>query len=198
MGEMAEGRASRARGGVVRRTCFGLSFSGALSLAAVVLVLVVVSVPRLQDLARQENEADARVTAELLARALRTLPAASEPSLRDLVRRPELSGGLSDAELLQHGSLLRRHGYLFEVTRLSPSLSLPAAPLSLLSGDPGALAGMPAIRAWPWAHGSSGEIAFLVTAAGACLLRDDTALRWHGLESAGVVVDELTGWRAAP
>src|SRR5688572_463239 len=99
MGEMAEGRASRARGGVVRRTCFGLSFSGALSLAAVVLVLVVVSVPRLQDLARQENEADARVTAELLARALRTLPAASEPSLRDLVRRPELSGGLSDAEL---------------------------------------------------------------------------------------------------
>lgn len=180
------------------RTFFGLSFSGALSLAAVVVVLVVVSVPRLQDLARQENEADARATAQLLARALGSFPAPFAPTMRELVRRPELSGGLLDAELLQRGALLRRHGYLFEVTQLAPSMSLPAAPLALISGETGVLKSMPAIRAWPWRHGSSGELAFLVTAAGASLLHPNSEPRWHGLESAGMVVDELKGWRPAP
>jgi len=197
MGEVASSVA-RAQGTGPHRALLGLSLSGALSLAAIVAVLVVISVPRLQDLAKHENEADARVTAQILARALNSLPAAGEPSMRALVRRPELSGGLSDAELLQRGALLRRHGYLFEVTRLAPRLSLPAAPLSLLSGEKGVLGSVLAIRAWPWAHGSSGEAAFLVTASGASLRHPNSVLRWHGLESAGVVVDELSGWRPAP
>jgi hypothetical protein len=188
----ASGVSGRARGS---RAVLGLSYSGALSLAAIVAVLVVISVPRLQDLAKHENEADARTTALLLARTLGSLPAEEEPSMRDLVRRTELAGGLSDAELLRRGALLRRHGYLFEVTRLAPSLSLPALPMALLSGEKGALKSMLAIRAWPWAHGSSGEMAVLATAAGACLLHPNSAPRWHGLESAGELVDELTGWR---
>lgn len=194
MGEVIKGARSTAS----RRTNGGLSFAGLLPLAAIVSVLVVISVPRLQGIARQENEADARLTAQLLARALSTRAAAGEPCMRDLVRRPGLAGGLADAELLQRGSLLRRHGYLFEVTRLAPSLSLPAAPLALLSGETGALNSMLAIRAWPWKHGSSGETAFLVTAAGASLLHPNSVPLWHGLESAGSVVDELTGWRPAP
>jgi hypothetical protein len=194
MGEAAEAVLARARS-ARPRPFLGLSYSGALSLAAIVAVLVVISVPRLQDIARQENEADARTTAQLLARALGSFPATGEPSMRDLVRRPELAGGLSDAELLQRGTLLRRHGYLFEVTRLAPSLNLPALPIALLAGAKDALKSMPAIRAWPWSHGSSGEMAFLVTAAGACLLHPNSASRWHGLGSAGMVVNELTGWR---
>jgi len=194
---VASGVAERARTGV-RRTLLGLSLSGALSLAAIVAVLVVISVPRLQDLARQENEADARITAQLLARAMDSFPAADEPSMRDLVRRLELSGSLGDAELLQRGRLLRRHGYLFEVTHLAPTLSLPAVPVYLLPWQTSALKSVPAIRAWPWVHGTSGEMAFLATAAGGCLLHPNSASRWHGLESAGLAVDELTGWRLAP
>jgi|SRR6185436_12126142 len=180
-----------------RRTLAGMSISGVLSLAAVVAVLVVVSVPRFQGIARAENEADARVTAQILAHALASCGEARELSMRELLRRPELSGNLADAELLMRGTLLRRHGYLFEITRLAPSLSLPNAPLSLLSGEKGALCSIPAIRAWPWS-GSSGEAAYLVTAAGASLLHPNALSLWHGLQSAGAVVDELGGWRPAP
>jgi hypothetical protein len=175
----------------------GLSSSGALTLTAIIAVLLVVSVPRLRDIALQENEADARVTAQLLAKALGACDPSGVPSMRDLVRTPELVG-LSDAELLDRGSLLRRHGYLFEVTRLAPSLSMPAAPLALVSGEKGVLRSMLAIRAWPWVHGSSGETAFLVTAAGASLLHPNSVPRWHGLGSARATVDELTGWQLAP
>jgi hypothetical protein len=118
--------------------------------------------------------------------------------MRDLLRRTELSGSLGDAELLQRGKLLRRHGYLFEVTYLAPSLSLPAMPLCLLPWPASALKGVAAIRAWPWVHGSSGDVAFLATAAGACLLNPNLGSRWHGLESAGLAVHELAGWRLAP
>jgi hypothetical protein len=180
---------------VARRFSPGLSFSGALSLVAVVSVLVVISVPRLLGLARRENEADARVTAELLAGALKAWDPSATVSMRDLVRRPELASGLADAELLQHGSLLRRHGYLFEVIRLSPSSILTAVPLALFSGKGGLLGGMSAIHAWPWAHGSSGETAFLVTAGGTSLLHPNHAPCLHGLESAGQPMDELEGWR---
>jgi hypothetical protein len=114
------------------------------------------------------------------------------------MRRPDLSRSLSDAEFLQRGTLLRRHGYLFEVTRLAPGLGVAAAPLALLYGEQGLRKSTLAIRAWPWVHGTSGETAFLVTAAGTCLRPPDSAPRWHGLQSAGASVDELEGWRAVP
>lgn len=178
------------------RLPWGISLSGALSLLAVVSVLVVVSVPRLRGIALQENEVDARGTAGLLASALRGMKDADDtPSLRELLRRPELAGLLADAELVEHGTLLRHHGYLFEVTRLCPSLSLPSAPSSLLSGDRGGLHSMMAIRAWPWAHGATGEAAFLVTAGGAGLVHPNAPPCWEGLRDAGVPVEELTSWR---
>lgn len=193
MGEVVKG----ARTAAWRHATLGLSFSGALSLVAVLSVLVVISIPRLQGIARQENEADARLTAQLLAGALGSCDPSAATTMRDLVRRPELASGLADAELLLRGSLLRRHGYLFEVTRLAPSLSLPAVPRALLSGEKGVLGSMPAIRAWPWSHGSSGERAFLVTVGGASLQHPNSVPRWHGLESAGLAMDALVGWRPA-
>lgn len=190
---------SGARGAATaRRAAGGLSFSGALSLAAVAAVLVVVSVPRLRGLAMQENEVDARATAQLLARALDARDEAGVPTLRDLLRRPGMSSSLADAELVVRGTLLRRHGYLFEVTRLEPSLSLPAAPASLLSGEKGALHSMLAIRAWPWLHGATGEAAFLATAAGACLMRANAVPLWQGPEAAGLGIVDLAGWQPAP
>src|SRR5262245_51531649 len=113
-------RSPRTRG----RVALSLSLSGALSLLAVVAVLIVVSVPRLRGLALQENEGDARGTAQALARALAALEArpSRPPRLADLLETGELRG-LGDVELLAGGRVLRRHGYLFEITCLSPELA---------------------------------------------------------------------------
>lgn len=175
----------------------GLSISGALSLLAVIAVLIVVSVPRLRDLAQAENEADALGTTQLLATGLRTLEvqAKRQPALRELLRRPELAGVLGDAEILAHGRLLRRRGYLFEITRLRPTLSLPSASLSLLSGQTGFLKEQLAVRAWPWAHGATGESSFLVTSAGKILSHPNSGPHWQGVESAGVDLEQLSGWQ---
>ncbi len=111
------------------RASGALSLSGAISLFAIVAVLVVISLPRLRGLALQENEVDAQGTAQILARALPGLEAKAcrKPSLRELLRSPELHG-LGDAELLAGGSVMRRHGYLFEVTWMSPAVTAPAVP----------------------------------------------------------------------
>ena len=182
----------------------GLTISGALSLLAVTAVLVVVSVPRLRDLAVAENEADARATAQLLAEALRGSATSSaeargdrEPGLRELLRRPELTGALGDSELLEHGTLLRRRGYLFEITRLTPLLSLPSTPASLLCGQSGGLHGMLAVRAWPWAEGT-GEASFLVTAEGATFVAPTPCRSSLGLGAAGADLGPLEGWRRVP
>jgi len=173
-----------------------ISFSGALSLLAIAAVVLVVSVPRLRGIALLENEADAVGTAQLLARALQALDAKprSSPSMRELLRRPELRG-LDDAELLAEGRVLRRHGYLFEVTCLSPAVTAPAAPACILSGEPAALCGLLAIRAWPWEHGTTGLAAFLATQKGGRLVHPNTAPGWEGLGAAGATLVSPEGWR---
>jgi hypothetical protein len=119
--------------------------SGILSLAAVLSVLVVVSVPRLRTLAVQENEAEALATARLMAEALDSM-AGQEPLMPvgRLLQSPQLAS-LADVELLHEGALLRRHGYLFEVAQL-----------------PGA---RKVVRAWPWAPGRTGKSTYLVELA---------------------------------
>lgn len=174
----------------------GLSFSGALSLLAVVSVLVVVSVPHLSEIALQENEADARGTAQILAGALQALDAKPryQPSMRELLRFPELRT-LGDAELVAGDAVLRRHGYLFEVTCLSPGVTAPSAPAALLSGESDALGAILAIRAWPWAHGTTGVAAFLATQEGGRLEHPNAVPHWEGLASAGSQLASLEGWR---
>jgi hypothetical protein len=170
----------------------GLSLSGALSLAAVLAVLLVVSVPRFHGLALQENEADAKATAALLARALDA--GGPAPTLRDLLRRKDLAGLRADAELLAQGKLLRRHGYLFEVTQVAPTWTVAGLPLGLVAGQADALAPVRAIRAWPWRHGATGRTAFLVTADGAQLAHTNSE-GWQGDEAAGLALASLEGWR---
>jgi hypothetical protein len=169
------------------RSIGGLSLSGALSLLAVAAVLVVVSLPRMRGLALAENEVDASATAQLLAAALSADEAAegAPPSWREFLARPELAGVLSDGELVAEGTLLRRHGYLFELTRLAPGRS---------SASSSARTEL-AVRAWPWAHGATGEATFLATAGGAHLVHPNESPCWQGLAAAGVDLGSLAGWR---
>lgn len=175
-----------------------ISLSGAFSLLAVVAVLVVVSLPRLRGLALQENEVDAKSTARSLANALRELGSspARKPALRELLRRPGLLG-LGDSELLAGGQVMRRHGYLFEITCLPPTITAASAPAALLGGEPAALCGLLAIRAWPWDHGTTGRVAFLVTQKGGTLAHPNSGAGWEGVEARGATLESLAGWRPA-
>jgi hypothetical protein len=194
---MERGRRRGAEDAVHARAAW-ISPSGAASLLAIAAVLVVISLPRLRGLALQENEADAAATAQLLARALQRHEsrATAVPALRELLRQPELCK-LSDAELLVEGRVLRRHGYLFEVTRLSPVLTAPAVPAALLTGESAALGGLLAIRAWPWDHGTTGARTFLATEKGGRLVHANAPVVWEGLEAAGAELATLFGWRTA-
>jgi hypothetical protein len=174
-----------------------LSRSGALCLLAVVAVLVVVSLPRLRGMALQENEVDARATAQILGRALRELEAraARDPQLHELIGLPELRG-LADVELLAEGAVLRRHGYLFEVTRLPPALAARAASAGAVQGETGSAGSVLAIHAWPWELGTTGFVSFLLTPTGGELLLPGSAAVREGLRGAGGTLSALEGWRS--
>lgn len=123
---------------VVRR---GLTAVDYLSLCAIGIVVVLVSLPRLRAFALRENERDA-------LRMLRVLGA--DASTHGAVLRAGGLGALlavndghrvrlEDLELVDHGRL-RRHGYLFDAAELAP--------------------GRWVLRAWPWEHGRTGVGAF--------------------------------------
>ena len=183
--------------GVPQRTpSTRLSFSGALSLVAVVAVLVVVSVPRLRGLALLENEADARSTAQLLVAALRDAHGSAAPAcLGELLDEKGLV--VPDAELLGRGALLRRHGYLFELTRTPLELSFACAPL-FVSGRSPELGLVNAVRAWPWKHGATGCAAFLATESGALFVHGNVGALWDGPSAAERGTEGALGWTRLP
>lgn len=139
------------------------------TLFAIAAVVVVISLPRLREFALRENEADARALLARLGAALEAhaaeRPLATEPALAvvDLLEtggasrgaasdvvpsgpltssaNPAHPRGLADAELLDGGRLLRRHGYLFDVA----------------SGPDHRIV----VRAWPWHAGRTGQRAFV-------------------------------------
>jgi|SoiMethySBSTD1v2_1073268.scaffolds.fasta_scaffold12841_3 hypothetical protein len=174
-----------------------LSLSGFLALLAVVLVLVVVSLPRLRGIALQENEADARDTAAYLARALPRFDAGAEPpSVAEVLEVSEHPGGLTDAVLLEEGEILERHGYLFEVVRLPVEWTLASAALPW--STPSAARPPLAVRAWPRRHGSTGATAFVFTSAGGRFAHPNRPARWAGLEQRASFPDAGSGWRPVP
>jgi hypothetical protein len=119
----------------------------AATLAAIGLVVLLVSLPRLEAFALRENEEDAVALVERLG-----MHGARErcASIRELVEGDTtLRRQLDDVEFLDGGRLLRRHGYLFEMLRAGPAL------------DAGAT-----VRAWPWRHRKTGYAAFAWTDVG--------------------------------
>lgn len=136
----------------LRRTRRGhLRWADAITLFAVGLVVLLVSLPRLRAFALRENQGDASSLVVRLGELLDTSVEAAElPRVRDLVEDDErFAARLGDAEFLDEGRLLRRHGYLFEVV---PAESGPSSSEARTAWR---------VRAWPWEHGRSGLASFL-------------------------------------
>ena len=138
-----------ARARPLARLCGRLRAIDALTLGAIAAVVLVVSLPRLRDFALRENEADAlRLTGRLADVVRAAEPGVRRADLRELIGlAPALSRQLDDAEFLDDGRCLRRHGYLFAAV-----------------AEDAAAAGDLWIAAWPWKHGRTGRVAFAWTA----------------------------------
>lgn len=140
-----------------------LDWRSVLTLVAVVLVVGLVSLPKLRDFALQENEADAMRLMRRLETAVDRLPAEGRPTnVEELVAAmlpPERS--LQDAEFLDGGRVLRRRGYLFQWT---PS-----------DRGPGSL------RAWPWQWRHTGLGAFYIEPGHRALAHGNDGGLWSGL-----------------
>lgn len=143
--------ATRASSASARTT----SWVDKLTLAAIGVVVVVVTLPVLRGFGVRENERDAlrmlRVLAAEPAGARRPLAAGAaalvagdgQATLAELAERdPQIARKLEDLEMLADGRL-RRHGYLFDVAVLA--------------------SGEPMLRAWPWEQGQTGRSAFVWT-----------------------------------
>jgi hypothetical protein len=151
----------------------------ALTLAAVALVVLLVSLPRLQDLAVRENEADAAWLARRLAELCQQEPGTQDNVQALLADRPALSRLLDDSEFLEGGRMLRRHGYLFEVQ----------------AGAPGAQAPVRIVRAWPWQFERTGRAVFLWRSDGDLRGHANLAGVWAGVERPPPASFEGGDWR---
>jgi hypothetical protein len=147
----------------------GLSPTGTVSLAAVLAVLVFVSLARLRPLMTHENEVDARQTVELLAAQLSAWSAERghqrlTPDLEELAEGGPVIQALADGAFEEDGQVLKRHGYLFSVVELPPPP--PLDPGTVLAAPPTRTTPEPllGVLAWPWKHGNSGRRALLCTA----------------------------------
>ena len=146
-----------------------ISWSGGATVAAIVLVLVLVSLPRLHDFAVRENEADARALTTQLGEGLLRTPGAS---LAELAAEAGFEGRRNDVEWVAEGRLMRHHGYLFELIRRPE----------------GAL-----LRAWPWCYGETGRTAFVYRLEGG-VFRHANGGAWTGPEQPPTPASE--GWVA--
>lgn len=134
---MVQGRFGSRRG--------AMRLSSAATLVAVGVVVLVVSLPRLRDFALRENEEDARLVVERLAALVENEVQAGERAANVealVLKSPGYPRQFEDAEFLDGGTLMRRHGYLFEIGR--PGDTLP-------------------VRAWPWQHRRTGFSAYAWT-----------------------------------
>ena len=135
------------------------------TLLAVALVVLLVSLPRLREFALRENQGDASSLVQRLGRLLdNSVQAGPSPTVQDLVQDDALfAEQLGDAEFLDGGRVLRRHGYLFEVVPAdaAPSGGPDAGAPPLQEETAAATASAYRVRAWPWEHGRSGLASFV-------------------------------------
>jgi hypothetical protein len=145
-----------------------------LTLGAVLVVVLLVSLPCLRDFAVRENERDAQALLPVLVELLNGGPGNGEPlqgepgaeqrqpDLAGLVAAtPALADELRDAHPGEHGASLRHHGYLFS------------------AGAPGP-GGERAVLAWPLDRGRTGLRAFACRPGGGLGLHAYLDGRWCG------------------
>jgi len=160
-----------------------ISWIDRLTLGAIGVVVVVVTLPVLRGFGLRENERDALrmlrvLAAEPAAGAARAVrPADGQASLAALAADDRvLHRRLEDLEMLPDGRL-RRHGYLFDVSALST--------------------GEPMLRAWPWEHAQTGRGAFVWTPRRGILGFANADGRFSGPDSPPEPADVLaSGWVA--
>lgn len=157
-----------------------------LTLGAIAVVVVVVTLPVLRGFGVRENERDALRMLRVLAAepaagpaALAALATDGQPTLADLAAADRvLHRRLEDLEMLPDGRL-RRHGYLFDVSALGT--------------------GEPMLRAWPWEHAQTGRGAFVWTPRRGILGYGNADGRFSGPESPPEADDVVgAGWVAMP
>lgn len=173
----------------------GLSVLGATTVAAITLVLVLVSLPRLRSFACSANEEDARATCERLAQALGAPGSApGDESTAPPTTIAEVARGLrrelADAELLDQGACLRRHGYLFALVRV-PRPEPTGLGRVVLAADPAPLL---AVLAWPWEVGRTGRPAWLATSEGQLFVDRNSPPRWSGPASLPSPLQSAAAW----
>jgi hypothetical protein len=153
-----------------------------LTLGAVGLVVLLVSLPCLRDFAVRENERDARRLLPLLAELVERSPAAISAAETDLdleglfAAHPAVVAGLPDARAGGDGRTLRHHGYVFAGWRASPG-----APVALI--------------AWPFDRGRTGKQAYLYLPGRGLFEHENPLGRWNGTRGPGPdELDLADGW----
>lgn len=143
-------------------------------LAAIVAVVLAVSLPRFRALGVHQNELDAMTTLRLLGEG--PLSARSQRLASQLEADSFLRRRLPDVEVLRP-DLLRRHGYLFERVETH-------------SG--------PELRAWPWKHGETGLAAFVLTPDRVLHGNPNANATWSGLSHGPGSSFTEPDWREVP
>lgn len=181
-----------------RAAARGLSWIDRLTLGAIGLVVVVVTLPVLRGFGLRENERDAlRMLRVLVAEPMSAagvnattadapraewagaVPGGAQATLSLLAAQDRgIRRRLEDLETLPDGRL-RRHGYLFDVVALGP--------------------GEPMLRAWPWEHAQTGRGAFVWTPRRGILGFQNTDGRFSGPSGAPTAAEVLAGgWVRMP
>lgn len=135
----------------------------------ILLLVVLVTLPRLRSLAIHENEIDALRTLGVLGGEVFAAANASPDRLGELFTEESgLQRRLADTRVLDDGRLLLRYGYLFELVESQ---------------------NVRGVRAWPVEHGRTGNGAFWLDAELGLLGSANREARWSGVERPPSPVD---------
>jgi len=146
-----------------------------LTLCAVGVLMFLVSVPRVHQLAVQDNERDALSAIKALADEAFTPEL--EMSLNPVHLSASLSSRLKDVRYDSSTKVIRRHGYLFDLAQAK-------------SGEWFA-------RAWPVECGQTGVNAFILGPSACIMTHPNEAAEWSGVLSERPTGDE-DGWTPIP
>lgn len=157
-----------------RSQATGLALVDWATLTAILVVVLVVSLPRLHSLTLHQNERDAIQAARMLGNSVFAMD--GELALAEFLKDDKnLEHRLEDVEVLEQGRVLRRHGYLFDLTHTT-------------SGDT-------ALRAWPWSCGETGYGAYILTAGDGLRGHPNKDSRWSGPGRAPIALDADPSWQ---
>ena len=146
-----------------------------ITLSAVAVLLFLVSVPRVHQLALQDNQRDAQSAVRALAKA--AFPLSAPQSLSSYELSLALSERLRDVRYHKDSGLIQRHGYLFEVSTGPKGRDL--------------------VRAWPVDHGETGIMAYVMNQDASLMTHRNSNAAWSGLSVTRPTGKEA-GWFATP